>query len=97
MLALSFALGVALAWVPILIKFFRSWRARSNPISLAICLLIGLAGYVPVYVAVMFASASIWSIATVIGTDGIICFGFHGAVMWSAKRFPDTRYTNGVR
>ena len=30
--------GVAiLAWIPILLRFYRSWVKRSNPISLGIC------------------------------------------------------------
>jgi hypothetical protein len=32
----------ALLWVPVLIKFWRAWRARRNPISLAIA---GLAAF----------------------------------------------------
>src|SRR3990172_12157880 len=43
------ALVIALAWVPVLIRFFRSWQARKNPISLAICILVTLAVYLPAY------------------------------------------------
>ena len=28
------------AWLPILIRFHRNWKARNNPISLAICAMI---------------------------------------------------------
>ena len=31
-----------LAWIPILIRFYRSWTKRSNPISLGICAMIML-------------------------------------------------------
>lgn len=37
------------AWIPLLLSFFRSWRARKNPISLAICLTIFLAAFTNVY------------------------------------------------
>jgi O-antigen ligase len=83
------ALIIALAWIPVLLRFFRSWRARGNPISLAICLLVIYALYAPVYLA--FTLPPSWSIAALGATDFITCVTFYSAVYAAAKRFPDTR------
>jgi len=92
--ALIIALGLTFAWIPILLRFFRSWRGRANPISLAICFLVGLAQYVPAYVAIAFPPS--WSTASILGMDGITCLAFHGAILWASRRFADTRNSNGA-
>lgn len=83
------AIIIALAWLPILARFFQSWRARGNPISLAICILIGLAAYVPCYLAIVIPPS--WPIATVTAIDGITCATFYAAIRSASYKFPDTR------
>lgn len=83
------AIIIALAWLPVLTRFFRSWRARGNPISLAICVLIGFAIYVPCYLAIVFSPS--WPIATVNAIDGITCATFYVAIRSASRKFPDTR------
>jgi hypothetical protein len=83
------ASAVALAWIPVLVRFVRSWRARSNPVSLAICALVGFAIYVPVYIASVPLPA--WTLATVIAINVIACLTFYIAFWYARRTFSDTR------
>jgi hypothetical protein len=82
-------LVVALAWIPVLLRFFRSWRARGNPISLAICVMITRAIYVPVYLTTTLPLS--WPIATMVAIDVITCATFYTTIHYASKKFPDTR------
>jgi len=88
--ALTTTLAIALAWLPMVIKFFRSWRARGNPISLAICILIGLAVYLPVYAVIVLPPS--WPLATMVVVSGLVCACFYGALFWAQRRFRDGRH-----
>jgi len=83
------ALVIALAWLPVLIKFFRSWRERTNPVSLAICVLVGSSIYLPVYAALLLPAS--WPLATFLAVDGLACSSFYAAFWWTRKRFHDSR------
>jgi uncharacterized membrane protein HdeD (DUF308 family) len=83
------AIAVALAWIPVGLRFVRSWRARGNPISLAICVLIVQALYAPIYLVTTFPAS--WPIATVIAINGISCATFYVAIHYASRKFPDTR------
>jgi hypothetical protein len=80
---------IALAWIPVFLRFLRSWRTRGNPISLAICALIMLALYIPVYLATAFPDS--WPRLTVITLDGISCVTFYVTFRYASRKFPDTR------
>jgi hypothetical protein len=83
------ALAIALAWLPMVIKFFRSWRERGNPVSLAICVLIGLAVYLPVYAVIVLPPS--WPLATMVAVSGLVCACFYGALFWAKRRFQNSR------
>lgn len=83
------AVVVAIAWLPILLRFFRSWRQRNNPISFAICMLVFFALYVPTYVAATFPTS--WPVAAIFAVDAMSCLTFYGTFWLSNRRFPDTR------
>lgn len=83
------ALVVALAWLPVLLRFVRSWRARGNPISLAICVLVLMALYVPPYLANTLPQS--WPVATVVAIDVITCATFYATIYYASRKFPDTR------
>lgn len=83
------ALVVALAWLPVLLRFIRSWRARGNPISLAICVLVLMALYVPPYLASTLPRS--WPVATVVAIDFIACSTFYVTIYYASRKFPDTR------
>lgn len=91
LIALSVAL--ALAWVPILLKFVRSWRARRNPVSLAICGIIVMSVYANAIALAVYAfdgNPSWAALATHI-FNGLVCLNFYLSFMWARKRFPDAR------
>lgn len=80
-------------WVPILIKFFRSWSLRRNPVSLAICASITL---------IMWTSmAGMWVVTGRIAANTLIlatssmsllvALYVHVAFAWSKRRFNDER------
>jgi hypothetical protein len=83
------AIAVGLAWIPVFLRFLRSWRARGNPISLAICALIMWALYAPVHLVRTFPGS--WPVATVIALDGISCVTFYVMIRYAGRKFPDTR------
>lgn len=80
-------------WIPALLKFFRTWKARKNPISLAICTAILL---------IMWeAIGRIWEITGAVNSSAAMiaftclstCVGvyFNLSFLWAKKRFPDVR------
>ena len=87
--ALIAAVVVALGWLPVFIKFFRSWQARTNPVSLAICILVALAIYLPTY-AVLTLPPS-WPLATFLTLDSFSCIAFYVAFWWSHRYFKSDR------
>lgn len=91
-------LAVSLLWIPVLLFFFRNWRERKNPISLAIC---------SVLFFVIYSDALVW--AGLLGQTKIplyimqatevatIAF-FYLAIRWAEKKFetrPDPRHPKG--
>jgi hypothetical protein len=83
------ALTLALAWLPVFVRFFRSWRARGNPISIAICVLILVTLYIPVYLAGYTPPS--WALATVIALSTIACVTFYVTFYYANQKFSDTR------
>jgi cytochrome c biogenesis factor len=86
------AVATALVWLPILLRFFRSWRERNNPISLAIFVLVLLAVYTPIYAAITISG---WPCATILAIDGLLCVTFHVAFLVADRRFANARKTDG--
>jgi O-antigen ligase len=77
---------LAMAWVPVLLRFFRNWRGRANPISLAICFLVAFAIYIcyapltdtdPVTMAVVIEAVNL-----------AVCVFFYVSFGWAEKRWP---------
>ena len=80
---------VALAWIPVFLRFFRSWRTRGNPISMAICVLVVYALYVPIFMTASLPPS--WPPVTVIAVDAIVCMTFYGTFHFADRKFPDDR------
>lgn len=85
-------IGVLL-WTPILIKFYRSWSARRNPVSLAICAAV---------VLIMWSTlAGMWLVTgriqageLIMATSAMsaaVAIYVHASFVWSKRRFPDSR------
>lgn len=83
---------VEAGWIPILAHFWKAYRHRGNPISLAIAALIGL--------LMVLDLSTLWIYGEVppiiVATVGqilclVICGYFHYAVRQSDSKFPDSR------
>lgn len=84
---------LALTWIPILLRFVRSWRARRNPVSLAICGIILLSIYSNVLTIAVYAldGEPVWAAIATHAFNALICLNFYLAFEWTKKRFPDAR------
>lgn len=84
---------LAIAWLPLAVRFLRGWRNRKNPVSLAICAALCLFAYTNVMFALVViegASLQFLAIATH-AFELVVITNFYIAFKWSAKRFPDAR------
>lgn len=82
-----------LLWLPILLKFYKAWLGRHNPVSLAICAAILL--------LVWSSVAGAWLVTDSLDADAVILVSTalsalvaafaHVAFYWSDKRFSDKR------
>lgn len=89
----ALAVITTLVWLPIVIKFYKSWMVRRNPISLAICCVFILSAWQAVAQAwVFFGSldAAIVMFATT-GMSFVTGLSTHLAFYWSDKKFPEQR------
>lgn len=85
---------LALAWLPLTLRFLRGWRSRRNPVSLAICAALCLFMYMNVLfllVALHGASWRFYTIATHV-FEVVVVVNFYIAFKWSAIKFPDARH-----
>lgn len=87
----SFALAVA--WVPLLVRFLRGWRSRRNPVSLAICATISALIYGDVVTALTVMGLGAWdTVRTLtITVNALVVMNFYLSFHWSGQRFPDAR------
>lgn len=86
-------IAITAAWTPIFLKFFRTWRARHNPVSLAICGIIALTIYsnaISLGVST-FDSNPLWSTVAVIAFNCIACLNCYLAFRWSDRKFHSDR------
>jgi len=83
----------AALWIPILTKFYKSWYARQNPVSLAICSLILLILWMAAAGVWIFSSDVSQELITVCssGLSAMVAIVFHVAFYWSDHRFTDSR------
>lgn len=85
--------ALALAWLPLAVRFRRGWHTRKNPVSLAICASAVLYAYTNVLFAFAVAGETSWTffaIAThVFGV--VVVVNFYAAFRWSDSKFVDAR------
>lgn len=84
---------LAVAWLPLAWRFFRGWRNRKNPVSLAICAAISLSSYANILLALTLLGQASWAFFTFATRvfDLIVVANFYVAFHWSNTRFPNTR------
>lgn len=94
MVLCSICFVAALAWVPILLKFFRTWRARKNPVSFAIITVIALCMYCSLTGIWFFTgqASPMMAITAIVIGELVVCVNFHVAFAISDARFPSARH-----
>lgn len=82
---------VALGWFPVFRHFWKSWKIRGNPISLAICGLIGFMIYLNCAVYLFIQNDPLWTAIVVGAVNVIVLLNFYGCLRWAKKVFADER------
>lgn len=84
---------LALAWVPLLIRFLRGWQNRKNPVSLAICATISALIYGNITIALTAMGQGAWETVRMlsIAVHVFVVMNFYLSFYWSSQRFPDAR------
>jgi uncharacterized membrane protein len=85
--------ALALAWLPLALRFNRGWKNRRNPVSLAICMAALLFAYTNILFALAIAEEASWTFfakATHV-FDLVVVVNFYVAFRWSDRRFVDAR------
>ena len=86
--------GIAvILWLPILLKFYKSWLGRHNPVSLAICALILLLVWSSVAGAWLVTGSLDADVVILVssGLSAMVAAFSHVAFYWSEKRFSGER------
>jgi hypothetical protein len=85
--------ALALAWIPLLVRFLRGWRSRKNPVSLAICATISALIYSNVTTALTAMGQGAWETVRLLTmmVNVFVIVNFYLSFHWSSQRFPDAR------
>ena len=59
-LSILASLGVSLLWTPVIAHFLHRWRVRRHPLSLAICVMVLLMGYLNFAVLTALMGSAPW-------------------------------------
>lgn len=91
------SLALAAAWVPIFVRFLRAWKARKNPVSLAICATISFLIYRTIVPVLVELNLGTWPVAEDLTLlfNGFALMNFYVSFHWSSQRFPDARRRSG--
>lgn len=84
---------LALAWIPLFLRFLRGWRNRKNPVSLAICAAISFLIYTNVVSMLLALGAGDWQTVRALNLlfGAFVIVNFYIAFNWSNQRFPEAR------
>lgn len=87
------SLVLAIAWVPLFLRFLRGWRNRKNPVSLAICACISFLIYGNVTTTLLALDAGAWQTVRILSIvfNAFVVVNFYVSFHWSNQRFPDSR------
>ena len=88
---------LAVAWIPLLIRFLRGWHSRKNPVSLAICAMIATSIYNCTTNALNVMGHGALEVVRMlaIAIQAFVIVNFYFAFHWSSQRFPDSRRASG--
>ena len=85
------AAAVAVAWIPVFLRFFWNWRQRRNPISLAICGTIAMFVYMNAALFIFVDAGLGWTLSVLVGLNALGCVHYYLSFWWAKRRFPDQR------
>ena len=86
------ALILSLAWVPIVLRFYRQWKARKNPVSLGIFLSMITIAYGDVVLVMFYHGLDLtFGRAIWISVQFLSCTYFYVAFWISDTRYKGTR------
>lgn len=85
---------LAIAWSPLVVKFYRSWHNRKNPVSLAICwmIIVVIYSHLLYTLALSFEASFRWVSIIALGFSLTACVNFYVSFYWSKKKFKDERH-----
>lgn len=81
----------ALAWIPITVYFWRSWRARGAPLSLAIAVLSGFQTAVGFSTYAFLVGDPLSTVLALAGGNLLVVLNFAICFRWQRRNFPDAR------
>ena len=90
----AISIALAIAWVPLALRFLRGWRSRKNPVSLAICAALCLFMYTNIMLGIVLVEGTSWQFF-ILATHAfhlIVIINFYVAFKWSERRFPEQRH-----
>jgi len=82
---------LAAAWVPVGVHFWRSWKHRGSPLSLAICGLVGFPVFTNASTAIFLNGDEVQTVLAMVGTNFLLLLNFMICFKWQKQRFPDAR------
>lgn len=82
---------LAALWVPIGLHFWKAWRLRGVPLSLAICGLVGFQVYLNSGTWLFLGNDPLWVASVVAGVNLLILVNFYACLKWQNRRFMGTR------
>lgn len=92
-MAVMYAVLVA-AWVPHIYSFYKSWQARKNPISLAICLTVTFVAFTNLYLFLAIYDTktpeAVQAVAYGFASAAVVIY-FYVARRCAARTFNDDR------
>lgn len=85
--------GAVLLWTPILLRFYRNWVGRHNPISLAICAAIILLMWLAIAGAWAVTGSVRGEVVTFVSTSVslVVAVYTHLTFYWAKKKFDEDR------
>jgi hypothetical protein len=89
---------LALAWLPLAIRFYRGWKSRKNPVSLAIFAACLLFSYTNILFALALTDQATWQFFAIAthAFDAVVVLNFFVSFYWSDKKFEGARRGDSI-
>lgn len=88
-LVVAVSIVLAAAWVPVAIFFWRSWKRRRTPLSLAICGVVSYPIYTNVSAAVLMKNEPVWAFTSLAVINAAVLINFYLCYQSQRRTFPE--------